>query len=194
MTDKKAEIFCSGRELFYSKGFKDTNISDIAKRAGIGVGTFYNYYSSKEELFLEIFIKENEALKKRLVEALDLNDDPVAMVTKMVAQNLSEMDSNLILKEWYNKELFDKLERQYYKKGGIRGFDEVTHGGRIDLIRKWKAEGKIRTDIDDEMINALFSSIFYIDIHKTEIGIRFFPQIMQYIAEFVMKGLTDCEK
>ncbi|NBK99639.1 MAG: TetR/AcrR family transcriptional regulator [Erysipelotrichia bacterium] len=191
MTDKKTEIFHSARELFYSKGFKDTNVSDIAKMAGIGVGTFYNYYSSKEELFLKIFIQENENLKKRLVESMNFDDDPVIMITKMVAQNVSEMNSNLILKEWYNKDLFSKLEQQYYEQGGIESFDEFTHSGRIDLIRKWKAEGKIRADIDDEMINAIFSSIFYIDIHKTDIGIQFFPQIMQYIAEFVMKGLSN---
>ena len=59
LTDKKADIFNAGRELFCSKGFKDTNVSEIAKLAGIGVGTFYNYYSSKEELFLEVFLKEN---------------------------------------------------------------------------------------------------------------------------------------
>ena len=194
MIDKKVDIFNSARELFYSKGFKETNVSDIAKMAGIGVGTFYNYYSSKEKLFLEVYFKENEDHKKHLLESMNLNDDPVAMITKMVAQNASDMNSNLILKEWYNKELFSKLEQQFYEQGGIESFDEVTHGGRIDLIKKWKAEGKIRDDIDDEMINAIFNSILYIDIHKSEIGIQHFPQILIYITEFIMKGLTDCPK
>lgn len=194
MMDKKTDIFNSGRELFYSKGFKDTNISDIAKLAGIGVGTFYNYYSSKEELFAEIYIKENKDLKKRLFEAFDLNDDPVTSVTKFVSKNVSEMNSNLILKEWYNKELFGKLEKFFYEKGGFESIEELKHTGETELIRKWKAEGAIRADIDDEMIIAIFKSITYIDIHKTEIGIQHFPQILYYITEFIMKGLTDCPK
>jgi AcrR family transcriptional regulator len=194
LIDKKADIFNSGRELFYSKGFKDTNVSDIAKMAGIGVGTFYNYYSSKEKLFLEVYFKENEDHKRHLFESMNFNDDPVAMITKMVAQNASEMNSNLILKEWYNKELFSKLEQSFYEQGGIERFDEVMRSGKIELIRNWKAEGKIRNDIDDEMINAIFNSILYIDIHKNEIGIQHFPQILFYITEFIMKGLTDCPK
>ena len=194
MIDKKADIFSSARELFYSKGFKDTNVSDIAKMAGIGVGTFYNYYSSKEKLFLEIYFKENENQKNHLLESMNLNDDPVAMITKMVTQNAIDMNSNLILKEWYNKELFSKLEQSFYEQGGIESFDEQMHSGTAELIRMWKAEGKIRDDIDDEMIIAIFNSIFYIDIHKTEIGIQHFPQIMIYITEFIMKGLTDCPK
>ena len=194
MIDKKADIFNSGRELFYSKGFKDTNVSDIAKMAGIGVGTFYNYYSSKEELFLEIYIKENGDLKKRLMESVDLNEDPVTFVTKFVAQNISEMNSNRILKEWYNKDLFSKLEKYFDEQGGTKSIEELMHGGMVELIKKWKTEGKIRADLDDEMIMTIFFAIPYIELHKSEIGIQYFPQIMLYIAELIMKGLTDCPK
>ena len=194
MTDKKADIFNAGRELFCSKGFKDTNVSEIAKLAGIGVGTFYNYYSSKEELFLEVFLKENEDLKKRLYESVDLNDDPVTFVTKFLTKNITEMNSNLILKEWYNKEFFSKLEQYFYEQDGLSSIDELMKSGRLELVRQWKAEGKMRNDIDDEMICAIFDSIPYIDIHKYDIGIQYYPQIMYYITEFIMKGLTDCPK
>jgi AcrR family transcriptional regulator len=194
LIDKKADIINSGRELFYSKGFKYTKISDIAKMAGIGTGTFYNYYPSKEKLFLEIYIKESEDIKKRMVESIDLNDDPVTMVTKFVTQNISTMHSNLILKEWYNRDLFSKLKQYFNEQGGLENIDKFMHSGKGELNKKWKAEGKIRDDIDDELISAMFNSILYIDIHKSKIGIQHFPQILHYITEFIMKGLTDCPK
>ena len=194
MTDKKADIFNAGRELFCSKGFKDTNVSEIAKQAGIGVGTFYNYYTSKEELFLEVFLKENEDLKKRLYESVDLNDDPVTFVTKFLTKNIAEMNSNMILKEWYNKEFFSKLEQYFYEQDGLSSIDELMKSSRLELVRQWKAEGKMRNDIDDEMICAIFDSIPYIDIHKFDIGIQYYPQILYYITEFIMKGLADCPK
>lgn len=50
--DKKAAIYEAGRGLFLLSGFKDINVSDITKRAGAGIGTFYNYFPSKDELFL----------------------------------------------------------------------------------------------------------------------------------------------
>lgn len=43
MEDKKMELFNRGKELFSAKGFKDTNVADITKMAGVSVGTFYNY-------------------------------------------------------------------------------------------------------------------------------------------------------
>jgi AcrR family transcriptional regulator len=189
--EKKEEVFRAAREIFYSKGFKETNIADVAKLAGIGVGTFYTYYSSKEEIFFEIYIRENEALKRRLVASVDLSNDPVMLVTKLVMQNLNEMNSNLILREWYNKELFSKLERLFYEKGGFESIDEITQDSKAELIKMWKSEGKVRDDLDVEMIMALFNSIVYVDIHKTEIGIQHFPQILQYLTEFIMKGITN---
>lgn len=190
VSDKSSDIFNAGIEIFGSKGYKEANVADIAQLAGIGVGTFYNYFSSKEELFVRIYIKENEELKKRLVDEINFSDDPVTLVTKMLIKNIQYMNSNPILREWYNKELFGKLEKQFYQQSGFESLDDFLNSGRVQLIRQWKAEGKIRRDIDDDMINAIFSAILYIDIHKDEIGIQYFPQIMLHITEFIMKGLT----
>ena len=192
MIDKKADIFRSGRELFYSKGFKETSVSDITKMAGVGVGTFYNYYSSKEKLFLEIYIKENEKLKKCITESLDLNDDPVTMIKEFMTKSINAMNTNLILKEWYNRDVFSELE-QYYREDDRKN-DYFLHDFCTELFKKWKAEGKIREDIDDELILGLFDSLVYLDTHKEEIRIKQFPQMIQLLVEFIMKGLTDCRK
>ena len=123
MIDKKADIFNSGWKLFCSKGFKDTNVSDITKMAGIGVGTFYNYYSSKEKLFIEIFMKENEKLKKSMMESVDLDDDPIKVVKEAMSLNINGMNSNPILKEWYNRDVFSKLEQYYREENGKNDAD-----------------------------------------------------------------------
>ena len=37
-------------EQFSRKGFKDTSVADIMHEADLGIGTFYNYFQSKEEI------------------------------------------------------------------------------------------------------------------------------------------------
>ncbi|MDN6147197.1 MAG: TetR/AcrR family transcriptional regulator, partial [Tetragenococcus koreensis] len=59
--DKKQTLFAAARELFFEQGFKKTNIAAITKQANVAVGTFYKYYSSKEEIFYEVYQAENEA-------------------------------------------------------------------------------------------------------------------------------------
>lgn len=190
MSDKKADIFSYGRELFSSKGFKDTNVSDITKMAGIGVGTFYNYYSSKEKLFMEIFLEENVKLKKSIMESIDLDGEPLKVVKELMFLNIRGMNSSPILREWYNRDVFSKLEQHYREENRIKYVD-FLYISFAELIKKWQAEGKMRDDIDCELIMAIFTALINIDTHKEEIGIEYFPHILDYLAEFVMKGLTD---
>ncbi|WP_410511307.1 TetR/AcrR family transcriptional regulator [Paenibacillus sp. BR2-3] len=193
MEDKKTYIFNCGKELFSAKGFKDTNVSDITEKAGIGVGTFYNYYSSKDKLFMEIYLEENAKLKKSIMESVDPDDDPLKLIQEFMSQNLSGMNSNPILKEWYNKDVFSKIEQQYREENGNNSVD-FLYGNVSELIEKWQAEGKMRDDIDGELIMAIFATLINIDTHKEEIGFKYFPKILEYITEFVIKGLTDNPK
>lgn len=189
--DKQKDIFNSARKLFPIKGFKDTNVSEIAKNAGIGVGTFYNYYSSKEELFLKVFIEENLGLKHSMFQRVKPDDDLVIVTSKMMKEYIDAVNSNRILGEWYNREFFSKLERYFSQQNGMQYIDYFMHDDIAGLIKRWKSEGKIRNDIDDGLILAMLYSVVYVDMHKTEIGIQYFPQIIALLYEFIVKGLTD---
>lgn len=193
MEDKKTELYHCGKELFSAKGFKDTNIADITKMAGVSVGTFYNYYPSKEKLFMEIYLDENVKLKKSMMASVDPEDDPVKLIKQMIALNIAGLKSNPILCQWYNRDVFGKIERLFREENGIDAVD-FLYGSTIELVKKWQAEGKMRGDIDSELIMALFAAIINIDTHKEEIGLQYFPQLMDYMTDFVLLGLTDCAK
>lgn len=61
---------------FARNGFAGTKISDLSKNIGIGQGTIYVYFESKEELFQEILkiADSNEILKKmKLLAAMPVS-------------------------------------------------------------------------------------------------------------------------
>lgn len=186
--DIKSDIFKHGKALFSTKGFKKTNIKEIAQSAGIAVGTFYNYYPSKEQLFLEIYIQENESLKKQLMESIDVDQEPLNVMNQLIMRNIEAVHTNPILQEWYSKDFYKELE-QYYRAEGSKNIDSFR-AFYMDLFKTWKAQGKIREDIDEELLPGFLDSLVYIDMHKEEIGIQYFPKITQYLAEFIMQGLT----
>ena len=51
---RRVAIIEAALEEFTSQGFTATKLEDVAVRAGIGKGTIYLYFSSKEELFEEV--------------------------------------------------------------------------------------------------------------------------------------------
>ncbi|MFL0198201.1 TetR/AcrR family transcriptional regulator [Clostridium sp. WILCCON 0269] len=191
MIDKKADILKCGRELFSSKGFKDTSIAEITKMAGMATGTFYNYYPSKDKLFMEIYLEENVKLKRNIMESINLEASPIDVMKKIMFLNLKGMTSNPILKEWYNRDVFNKIEQSFREENG---FDCVAflYDNFIEIVKKWQIEGKMRNDIDAEVIMAIFSALVNVETHKEEIGLKYFPQVLEYLAEFAMKGLMDC--
>lgn len=48
--------------LFAEQGFHKVNTKDIAKAAGVSIGSFYGYYTDKKQVFLEIIKTYKEAL------------------------------------------------------------------------------------------------------------------------------------
>ncbi|MGG0811219.1 hypothetical protein ABE142_00915 [Paenibacillus alvei] len=59
-----------------------------------------------------------------------------------------------------NHDLFRELEH-YYEE--IKGEDDSIRSLYTGLFRKWKEDGKIRDDIDDELLPAFLDSLAYID-------------------------------
>ncbi len=68
---KKAALYTAAYELFVSKGFARTTISDIVEQAGVAKGTFYLYFKDKYDIHdkliahktAELFYRSQEALK-----------------------------------------------------------------------------------------------------------------------------------
>lgn len=58
---KDLRILEAASDLFSEKGYKNTKIMDIAAKAGIGKGTVYEYYDSKEDIFIIAIV---ERIKK----------------------------------------------------------------------------------------------------------------------------------
>ena len=68
-------IILEAKNILLTQSFKDLSIREIAKSCNIGTGTFYNYFSTKEELVAEIF-REDWKKVSNLVEELKLTEEP----------------------------------------------------------------------------------------------------------------------
>jgi AcrR family transcriptional regulator len=63
--ERRRDILDAALRLFVQRGFNETTVGDIAQEAGMGTGTVYLYFPSKEHVLLglhERFREENDAL------------------------------------------------------------------------------------------------------------------------------------
>jgi AcrR family transcriptional regulator len=189
MENKKELLYHCAKELFSNLGFKDTNVTKITEKAGVSVGTFYNYYQSKELLFMDIFLDENEKHKENCLKKLDLEQSPTDIVSQMLRLNEQGMMANPILAQWYQKNVFEKIEQAYRELSGIETVD-FLYDSFLKLVEEWQNQGKMRKDIDSKMIMMIFAAIINVDTHKEEVGIEYFPELLIKMTELIMFGLT----
>jgi len=63
-------ILDSAAELLLRWGYKRVTIDDVAAQAGIGKGTVYLHYRTREELFFSVIMREQAAATDELIEAV----------------------------------------------------------------------------------------------------------------------------
>jgi len=75
-SDKEFRILEAASQLFARYGLRKTSIDEIAHQAGLGKGTIYLYFKSKEELFARIVQGFGDRLIEGLRQVLDEQHDP----------------------------------------------------------------------------------------------------------------------
>lgn len=72
------DLLQAARGVLAAKGYHGTKIADIAQAAGVGVGTFYLYYPTKEAIFVELVEDTVRRLKSELDAVRACTPEPAA--------------------------------------------------------------------------------------------------------------------
>src|SRR5580658_9211139 len=87
--EKRARLKAAGMALFGEKGYESTSVNEIARRAKLAVGTFYQHFRSKRQLLLALM---DELLEK--LSRLDFRPRAVSDVRAIVHELLSRAFSH----------------------------------------------------------------------------------------------------
>ena len=97
---RKAQIIAAAARVFANKGFTGTAIAEIAIEAGIGKGTIYEYFESKEDLFFAVFQWLNQKIASAATVRISTLGGSVS--ERLVALNDSLMNSWLDVMDMYS--------------------------------------------------------------------------------------------
>ena len=174
-------ILSAAISLFATKGFEETSISDIVSGSKLARGTFYNYFSSKEEIwekFMENFISEiNLTLIEERKQAADIDEflyntfysylqffsDPLFLDLIIRNQPIfrKSLFSSNSLKSLYLQLEKDLIDSQYFTGLSPNQFKMVSYsmvGSAVELlIQANTAEQKI----SPEELSTFFKDLFW---------------------------------
>jgi len=163
MSSKRERILHAAEELFAEKGYSAATVEEVAKRAGIGKSTVYEYFDSKDEIFrqtlkagLESYL---DAMKGRLKQPCSVRDVITAIGTAHFKFVKEHTFTARLLADEYND---TPWARQW-----LQGLRERRIAMFSSLIRQGIAEGEFRL-VDPRMaaevllgvLNALCAPLF----------------------------------
>ena len=115
--DMRDRILKESSVYFAKNAFGDTKMSDLAKHIGIGQGTIYLYFKSKEELFEEIrkaADNKEEVLKLKILSKLPISaKEKIDRISKEVIKKLKEDDDYKVKIIIYTQLLLEKEDEIY---------------------------------------------------------------------------------
>ena len=147
---RAAEIIQAAAEVFAEKGYRGARVIDVARRAGIGKGTVYEYFRNKQELFLAVFDWYVEGVLEASLAAAAPGDSPPRALRRLVEEMLTATAEvlhlyPLTLEFWAaaaGSELGERLNQEF--RDLYRRYGEAV----ADLIRAGFASGDFDPAVD----------------------------------------------
>ncbi|MBR2141674.1 TetR/AcrR family transcriptional regulator [Anaerovibrio sp.] len=154
------EILDAAVVQFSEKGFMDTSVADIMGAAGMGLGTFYNYFTSKEDVLLNLLNRFTGTLSEKMGELTAANADCRFILSEMVLFTAKLVSENRYLLPLLFTEAMTHGHSR--SKGGrpAKMSPPEFMGSFLRLIHEGQARGEFRQDVSAEIISEMFHSMF----------------------------------
>jgi AcrR family transcriptional regulator len=142
----RLRVLAAAKEAFEAEG-ASVSVETIARRAGVGVGTVYRHFPTKEALFEAIIITTFSAL---LDEARALADagDPGAALYGYLARVFEESETSKAIKDALGGSEYEPSE------SAQETFRDLEHAVGV-LLERAQAAGEARADVTAEEVFAL---------------------------------------
>lgn len=141
---RHSRIHKAAMELLEEKGFANTRMRDISQRAELAVGTLYNYYPSKHELYMRIlearYAQIRANMKEQLVKLVCTGDNLLEILMGIITPFMQ------VVTDFEEKGLSELISamfssKSYVERGAAMDMDAIA--GLEQFIRKLQKRGLV---------------------------------------------------
>ena len=188
----RAAIVEAAHQLFITQGYHGTSMRQIATNAGIALGGIYNHFSSKEDIFREVFIDNHPFLE--MIPALETAQGDT--VEEFVRDSAVKMLAAVKRKpDFLNLRFIELVE---FKSAHVHEIFQTTLARGLQIVQRMAAaEGDLRPIPPNMLIRAfigLFFSYHLADIILSEVAPpEFSDNAIDYQIDIFLHGILGNE-
>ena len=155
--EKRALIIEAAAKVFARRGLAGTLMAEIAIEAGIGKGTLYEYFDSKENLFFAVFewfVQATEAEAKVSISALggSASERLDALSDSLMSSWAQMEDMYSLVMEFWSASASSQMRERFKQafKNGYSDFRQIVS----TLIRDGIERGEFQPQVDIDSVAA----------------------------------------
>jgi AcrR family transcriptional regulator len=133
----RRRVLDAAETLFRERGL-EVSVAEIAERAGVGRGTLFRNFPTKQDLIAAIVIERMNEAAERARTRLDAPD---------AGEGLFGFLEEIVGRQQLDRCLFDALADTFLANEEIRAAHAEIVGGLEDLLTRAKAAGAVRGDV-----------------------------------------------
>lgn len=192
-SDVKETIIRESTRLFLANGFRGTSVKAITEAAGIGRGTLYWYFKSKDEILITIFKKFESELLDQLVQAVQHCKGNFVAKYKTFHKFTTEFardnrDLSLAFNTLLNEMSGTHTEAERVAKAVYEKFRLILEG----LLEDGKRDGSVKKNVDSALYaHIVISSHTGMLVQWLINGESFdVPAFARTYRNFILEGIT----
>jgi AcrR family transcriptional regulator len=134
----RRRLLDAATQMFCERGL-DVGVGEIAQQAGVGRGTLFRNFPSKEHLIAAIVVERMKESISRGRAALEATDDPGQALFDLIEQSVGRSQTD--------RALFDAIAETWLANDEIREIHAELIGVLDALVRRAQDAGAVRTDV-----------------------------------------------
>ena len=190
--DRRPRLLDTAATLFVQHGFDKATIADVAREAGVGKGSVYLHYASKEALLEAVMLRELVAVSRSWYDAV-MADPRGGTLGGMYKAMLQGLHDSPFMTAMLGRDaaLFGRYVR---RPGNIFEMASRGHYTRHEVVAMMQAAGAVRDDIDPKVVAHMMNMISYgmvsIDDVVPEEEVPALEETLDGIATIMDRALT----
>lgn len=187
----KRKIIDRGKECFARYGIKKTGIEDLTEGLGIAKSSFYSFFNSKEDLFLQIFKEEKEALKNSILENsfLKYRTEPDKAIKAYLRHVLKIVDNHPIWRKFVIENESLELTISRFSEEEIKNIHEDSVAIILPFFEEWAGKGLL-IDKPAKILAETTQAVIFLIHFKNKIVDDDFSEIMNILIDLLANNVV----
>jgi TetR/AcrR family transcriptional regulator len=156
--EKRERFISEAARLFAERGFSQTDMAELASRAGVAKGSVYDYFDSKEDLYLHVCRDGLERSRRAVYSGIDPSWDIYRQLRRIFGQGVRFADSHPEYVAMYLN--ISSAGMETFAEDLALEVEKFTADYLKGLIRAGVKQGLVRKNVDVKLSAFIINSLY----------------------------------